>query len=119
MSRAGRDLRHGRQGGRVVDWDAKQQGQQLCAMCGLAMVHPGGRDRHHMCDPSSIGGKVCDCAPGCTDTRIGDQSTCQPSCAVCTRFAGELHRDVFGKAAPAADADPAQPTKREHDHDGR
>lgn len=67
-----------------------------CNVCGRPMLGRQ-KNRHHLCDPAGVVGHHCICTPGCTDTHIGDQGTCDAACIPCARTKGQLHRALYGK----------------------
>lgn len=77
-SQSGRDMRYGRQGGRVVPWDGggksvrrHEAAPRLCEVCGHEML-VGQRGRHFVCDETSAVGVRCTCVPGCSTDFYGD-----------------------------------------------
>lgn len=89
------DMAYGRQGGRIVDYEDEFDADDFprCQACGEPMV-VGQRDRHYLCRPRSFVGRRCVCAPGCTDTHVGDRGRCLPDCHVCTVLMGRPYDEI-------------------------
>lgn len=90
------DIAFGRRGGNWLPDDYEEvdfDHSPRCVECGQSMI-VGQRDRHGVCDETSIVAERCTCAPGCTDKIVGDAGTCDPECVPCALRAGEVHRDV-------------------------
>jgi hypothetical protein len=63
-----------------------------CEACGKPMIQRG-RARHYLCEPKSIIGRVCTCAPGCTNTLYGNgPAPCNDDCAVCHLLRGQPYK---------------------------
>jgi hypothetical protein len=88
-----RDMMYGRQGGRIVPFEGRPTlTGRPCATCGQPMLATQ-KERHFMCDPVTIVGRVCMCPPGCTDVTCGDGPRgCAPSCEVCRLMAGRKYK---------------------------
>ena len=64
-----------------------------CVVCGGCMAAPSGRDRHFLCEPNSIIGRVCICSGRCSTDRYGDQGSCADGCEVCDIMRGQPLRE--------------------------
>lgn len=96
------DKAYGRRGGHLQSMsgrEARARKPRRCTVCGGALTVTAGRDRHYVCDPTALAGKRCTCPPGCTTPKgtVGDGARpCDPTCVVCSAFAGRPTRDMEG-----------------------
>lgn len=101
------DIHHGRRGGNWLpdDYDGSPlDDARRCVACGQPIITRG-RDRHYVCDPRSIVGRVCVCAPGCTVAHVGDQGSCRADCEVCSLLLGRPYDEVEGWKKSKANAE--------------
>jgi hypothetical protein len=91
------DIKFGRRGGRFLPDDYVSvdfANAKRCDVCGGPMV-VGQRGRHYVCDPESMVGRRCVCAPGCTGELVGDGPTpCDAACEPCRLMRNRLHSEV-------------------------
>lgn len=89
------DALHGRQGGNFLPDDYEPLNLLLakhCKSCDLPMV-AGQWDYHHLCRTTTVG-RRCSCPPRCTDTHVGDQGRCDPTCEPCRLHRGKEHDEI-------------------------
>lgn len=91
------DIKFGRRGGRFLPDNYEQTdfaNAPTCDVCHRPMVM-GQRDRHHICDLTSMVGERCVCRPGCTDELVGDGAVgCDETCVPCRLQRNRLHSEV-------------------------